>query len=275
YRSLHTAVSCIDGRITEVQIRTKEMHEEAELGIAAHWAYQQARSQKGYTKENWGGVQNHTELTWVEQLRNWQETFQSDAEFIEALKTDFFKDRIFVSTPRNDIVDLPAGATPVDFAYRIHSDVGNQCTGAKVNGRIVPLDYELQSGDMVEILIQRGKKPSENWLAFLKTEIARKRVRAALRRSKTRTLKPLAPPDTLEFTITNADRPGYLRAAAGVFATQHVNITYAMSQSDQKGGSLARVTIRCGALPKEKLERIIIRLKAVSGTEEVRVVHQR
>lgn len=206
YRSLHTAVFCVDHKITEFQIRTEEMHEEAELGIAAHWAYQQARNTK--QGKSWAGVANRKELLWVEQLKNWQKTFTSHEEFVESLKTDFFRDRIFVLTPENDVIDLPAGATPVDFAYRIHSDVGDSCIGAKVNGSIIQLDGELHSGDVVEILTQRGKKPSEGWLQFAATELARKQIRSALHAKDRALAKKVAPPG-IEFKIVNIDRPGY------------------------------------------------------------------
>lgn len=170
YRSLHTTVFAPDNTITEFQINTEEMHEENQFGIAAHWAYEQIKNSKRH--KNWKGVQNRKELLWVEQLRNWQKHI-SDKELIDTLAVDFFKDRIYVITPHNDVIDLPAGATPVDFAYRIHSEVGNQCVGAKINGKIVPLDYELHSGDVVEIMTQRGKKPSEDWLRFIKTSLAK------------------------------------------------------------------------------------------------------
>lgn len=181
YRSLHTTVFCLDGKITEFQIRTPEMHEENELGIAAHWAYQQARDEEG---KSWHGLRDTKELRWVEQLRNWQAIFGDHEEFQEALKTDFFKDRVYVFTPENDIIDLPASATPVDFAYHIHSEIGDQCVGARVNGKMAPLDAELRSGDMVEIIIQKGKKPSEDWLRFVKTSLAKKQIRSAVNAPK-------------------------------------------------------------------------------------------
>lgn len=178
YRSLHTTVFCVDRKVTEIQIRTPEMHAEAELGIAAHWAYQQARNTK--RADVWSGIRDKKELRWVEQLQNWQRDFASEVrEFGEALKTDFFRDRVYVLTPENDIVDLPAGATPVDFAYHIHSDIGDQCIGARVNGAIKPLDAELHSGDIVEIVTQKGKKPSKDWLRFVKTSLAKKQIRSA------------------------------------------------------------------------------------------------
>ncbi len=196
YRSLHTAVFCVDRKVTEFQIRTPEMHAEAELGIAAHWAYQQARNQKNANV--WSGIRDKQELRWVEQLRNWQGTFTDPGEFQEAVKTDFFRDRVYALTPENDIIDLPADATPVDFAYHIHSDIGDQCTGARVNGKMVPLDTPLRSGDIVEIVTQKGKKPSKDWLRFVKTSLAKKQIRSVLnapRNSAIRRLVNNPPPE--------------------------------------------------------------------------------
>lgn len=197
YRSLHTTVFCVDQKVTEFQIRTPEMHAEAELGIAAHWAYQQARNTKKASV--WSGIRDKKELRWVEQLRNWQrESASGTKEFQEALKTDFFRDRLYALTPENDIIDLPAGATPVDFAYHIHSDIGDQCVGARVNGKMVPVDAELHSGDMVEIIIQKGKKPSEDWLRFVKTSLAKKQIRSVVnapRNSAIRRLVNNPPPE--------------------------------------------------------------------------------
>lgn len=193
YRSLHTTVFCVDRKVTEFQIRTPEMHAEAELGIAAHWAYQQARNTK---KANvWSGIRDKKELRWVEQLRNWQrESASGTQEFQEALKTDFFRDRLYALTPENDIIDLPAEATPVDFAYHIHSDIGDQCIGARVNGKMVPLDTPLRSGDMVEIITQKGKKPSKDWLRFVKTALAKKQIRSVVNAPKNAAIRRLSNP---------------------------------------------------------------------------------
>jgi GTP pyrophosphokinase len=265
YRSLHTAVFCVDHKITEFQIRTEDMHEEAELGIAAHWAYQQVRNTKKGAKK-WEGMRSMKELTWVEQLQNWQKTFTSHEEFVQSLKTDFFKDRIFVLTPESDVVDLPSGATPVDFAYRIHSDIGDTCIGAKVNGSIVQLDVELHSGDMVEILTQRGKKPSEGWLQFATTELARKHIRGMMN-AKDRALQKKAAPGGVEFKLTNADRPGYLKDVTAVFGKAKVNIVFLNSQTDRRG-TFATVTARCGALPSEKIEKLLVALRKIPDTKE-------
>ena len=126
------------------------------------------------------------ELAWIGQLREWQETFGEgqSRDYLNSLKIDFFNDRIFAVTPKGDVIDLPAGATPVDFAYQIHSDIGDQCVGAKVNGRFAPLHHILQSGDMVEIMKQKNKKPSASWLGIVKTSIARDHIKRALREKR-------------------------------------------------------------------------------------------
>lgn len=175
YQSLHTSVFGPQGKITEIQIRTPEMHAQAENGIAAHWIYKE----RNYGNNNFEIAKK--ELAWIEQLREWQKAVRGSDEFFESLKIDFFKNRIFVLTPKGDALDLPEGATPIDFAYAIHSEIGHQCAGAKINGKIMPLDAELQSGDMVEILIQKNKKPSKDWLNFVKTNLAKERIRSVIK----------------------------------------------------------------------------------------------
>src|SRR5258708_240051 len=180
YRSLHTTVIGPEAKTIEFQIRTQEMHDENEYGVAAHWLYDQKRSGEAVSGKKLAG-----EIAWVQQLKNWQEKFSGSVtdseEFLEAMKVDFFKDRIFVVTPHGDVLDLPVGATPIDFAYYIHSEVGDAATGAKINGALATLDRPLKSGDVVTIVTQKGKKPSEGWLRFVKTALARDHIRAALR----------------------------------------------------------------------------------------------
>ncbi len=171
YQGLHTTVFCIDGKLTEFQIKTKEMHEEAENGICAHWAYKQGIDL---------GAQRN-KFAWVQQLRDWQKDVSKSKEFLETLKIDFFKHRIFVFTPRGDVIDLPEGATPVDFAYTVHTEIGNKCAGAKVNGKMVALSHALRNGDVVEIITDKNKKPSRAWLEFAKTSIARSRIKSWLK----------------------------------------------------------------------------------------------
>ena len=158
YQSLHTTVIFDDGKPLEVQIRTREMHKVAELGIAAHWAY----------KEGLRDPENRDvmlrKIQWVRQALEWQKDVRDTLEFMDGMKRDLFPDRIYVFTPKGDIIDLPAGATPVDFAYYIHTEVGHRCRGAKVNGKLVPLNYKLKSGDTVQIITAKNGGPSMDWL---------------------------------------------------------------------------------------------------------------
>lgn len=269
YRSLHTSVFCVENRITEFQIRTEEMHKEAELGIAAHWAYQQIKHEPE-KRGAWRGVRKKSELVWVEQLRNWQEHFTNQKEFIEAMKAEFFRDRIFVITPENDILDLPAGATPVDFAYHIHSDIGDQAVGAKVNGNIVPLDYELKSGDIVEIMTQKGKKPSDSWLKFVKTSVAKSHIRSVIRSRQhaPQWRKPTKQPE-IEFKIINEDRPGFLKEVTSAFAQLKINITFLTSATDERM-KYSSVRVKCPCLKQQKLEKLLVKIKKIPGVREVR-----
>lgn len=189
YQSIHTTVFCYDGKITEFQIRTPQMHEEAEYGIAAHWYYSENKNLKDYikkallqqTKEKKKIIE---ELTWVKQLQEWQkEQFSSPQDFFNSLKIDFLKDRIFVFTPRGDLIDLPEGATPIDFAYNIHTDIGDRCTGAKIDGKLSSLSDMLENGQVVEIITEKNKKPSRDWLKFVKTNEAKRRIKAFHRKS--------------------------------------------------------------------------------------------
>ena len=168
YQSLHTTIFCEKGRIVEIQIRTEHMHDYAENGIAAHWAY----SESGKTKPI---AANAKEVEWVTQLKKFLEESKT-GEGLANLKIDFFKNRIFAFTPKGDVKDLPEGATPIDFAYAIHTDLGHTTRGAKVNDKIVPLDYELRNGDVVEIMRSKEKKPSFDWLKMVKTALAKKSI---------------------------------------------------------------------------------------------------
>lgn len=170
YQSLHTTIFCEKGRVVEIQIRTPAMHEYAENGIAAHWAYSEEGKKKGLTRANIKEVQ------WVNQLKNFLKE-ATPGESLSNLKIDFFRHRIFVFTPKGEVKDLPDGATPIDFAYAIHTDLGSMTRGAKVNGRIVPLHYELKNGDVVEIIKGKDKKPSFDWLKIAKTAEARKKIK--------------------------------------------------------------------------------------------------
>ena len=169
YQSLHTAVIALDGKPLEIQIRTRAMHQVSEVGVAAHWRYKEgSRAEREYDAK----------LAWLRQLLDWQREVSDAREFVEGIKLDLFQDQVFVFTPKGDIKDLPAGATPLDFAYRIHTDVGHRTIGAKVNNRLVPLDYRLRNGDIVEIVTTKVEHgPSRDWLAIVRTSHAREKIR--------------------------------------------------------------------------------------------------
>ena len=168
YQSLHTSVMGPGGQAFEVQIRTEEMHRLAEEGVAAHWKYKEGRRGKSEEEQY---------VKWMRQLVEWQQEMRDPGEFMSTLKVDLYSEEVYVFTPKGKVVALPRDSTPVDFAYAIHSDVGNACAGAKVNNRIVPLRYALRNGDVAEILIQPGHMPSKDWLSFVKTSKAKNNIK--------------------------------------------------------------------------------------------------
>jgi GTP diphosphokinase / guanosine-3',5'-bis(diphosphate) 3'-diphosphatase len=171
YQSLHTTVVGPQGRPIEVQIRTRDMHRTAEYGIAAHWRYKETRDGKK--------AREAADLAWLGQMLEWLKDMADPREFMEGLKIDLYGGQVFVFTPKGDVINLPAGATPVDFAYAIHTEVGHRTIGAKISGKLVPLDYALRTGDTVEVLTSKaqGEGPSQDWLRFVKTPRARNKVR--------------------------------------------------------------------------------------------------
>ena len=178
YQSLHTTVISHSGDPIEIQIRTHEMHRFAEYGIAAHWTYKEGGSPSGQTAQAKGGAKFDERFGWLRLLMEWQKEVLDAEQFVDAVKVDIFEDEVFVFTPKGDVLNLPAGSTPVDFAYRIHTEVGHRCIGAKVNGRMVPLDYALSNGEIVEVLTTRSPHgPSRDWLNFVKSASARDRIR--------------------------------------------------------------------------------------------------
>jgi GTP pyrophosphokinase len=175
YRALHTTVIGPEGRPLEIQIRTQEMHKTAEYGVAAHWIY----------KEDAGKGAPEEKVKWLKSVLDWQKELQDPQEFAQTLKADLFEDEVFVFTPKGEVKSLAAGATPLDFAYDVHTDVGHRCVGAKVNGKIVPLHYELQSGDIVEVLTSKKERgPSRDWLSLVKTTRAQSKIRAWFKRER-------------------------------------------------------------------------------------------
>jgi len=178
YQSIHTVILGPEGKTIEIQIRTKQMHEDSELGVAAHWKYKEGASagRSGYDEK----------ITWLRKLLDWQEEMSDSGEMLDELRSQVFDDRVYAFTPRGDVVDLPMGATPLDFAYHIHSEVGHKCIGAKVGGRIVPFTHKLEMGDQVEIITQKEPNPSRDWLnptlGFVLSGRARAKINAWFRK---------------------------------------------------------------------------------------------
>jgi len=170
YRSLHTTIFTGSGGIAEIQIRTQEMHAEAAYGIAAHFSYKEGK----FTKDK------KSKFEWLEELKNLKHALEAPKKFLEHLRSDFFSDRIFIFTPKGDVVDLPEGSTPIDFAYQIHSDIGDHISGVKISGKMSPILTELKNGDIVEIIKKDSAHPTSKWLDYTKTTIAKRHIRAYL-----------------------------------------------------------------------------------------------
>ena len=184
YRSLHTTVFCPGGKITEFQIRTLQMHKEAEYGIAAHWYYSEQKGLKAYIKKFFARPPER-ELRLIQDLQKWQNEFPVDSsDFFQFLKINLFENRIFVFTPKGDVFDLPEGATPLDFAYHIHTSIGHRCAGAKADDRLVALDYSLKNGQLVEIQTKKEEKPSQDWLRIVKTNLAKTKINEWFKKHK-------------------------------------------------------------------------------------------
>ncbi|MBU2700899.1 GTP pyrophosphokinase [Sporomusaceae bacterium BoRhaA] len=177
YQSLHTTVIGVSGQPLEIQIRTAEMHRTSEYGIAAHWRYKEGGKA--------GSKDFDQKLSWLRQLLEWQQEIRDPREFVETLKLDVFADEVFVFTPKGDVIDLPAGSVPIDFAYRVHTDVGHRCIGARVNGKMVPLEYRLKNGDIVEVITtKQGNGPSRDWLNIVGASETRNKIKQWFKKEK-------------------------------------------------------------------------------------------
>jgi GTP pyrophosphokinase len=177
YQSLHTTVIGPEGRHIEFQIRTFEMHQIAELGIAAHWHYKE-----GYQLDD----HDRKQMDWLRQMIEWQQEVESPGEFLDSVKIDLFSEAVYVFTPAGEVKELPNGSTPVDLAYAIHSNIGDHCTGARVDGKLVPLRYQLKNGEMIEILTSKRQHPNKDWLGFVKTSKARTKIRQWVKKEEER-----------------------------------------------------------------------------------------
>lgn len=180
YQSLHTTVFAEGGELIEIQIRTRKMHDQAENGIAAHWHYSGEKGTLGYLKRKISRLPRQ-KFAWVQELARWQKNI-ANKEVLDGLGLDFFSDRIFVYTPKGDVIDLPVGATAIDFAYAIHTDLGNSIAGAKINGKMTKISTALQNGDIVEIIKSKKSSPKDDWLTIVRTSLARSRIRHWLKR---------------------------------------------------------------------------------------------
>src|SRR5512135_2191998 len=248
YQSLHTTVIGPYGERIEIQIRTHEMHRIAEEGIAAHWKYKEGKVVEEADDKR---------FTWLRQLVEWQRDLKDDAEFIESVKVDLFPHEVYIFTPKGAVKQFPIGATPVDFAYSIHSDVGNHCVGARVNGRLVPLRYEFQSGDTVEITTSPNQKPSKDWLKFVKTSRAKTKIRQWFKteeREKSIALgKEILDKELRKYDLQQAKliKSGELAKAAAEFSFQGVDdliaaVGYGKVTANQVIGKI---------VPQERLEQ--------------------
>jgi GTP pyrophosphokinase len=198
YQSLHTTVMGSNGEPLEIQIRTKRMHEVDEMGVAAHWKYKEGKAADLVDSER---------FAWLRQMVDWQRDVRSSGEFVERVKVDVFTDEVLVFTPKGDVINLPVGSTPVDFAYHIHTDIGNNLVGAKVNDRIVPIDRELVTGDRVQIITSRNSGgPKSDWLKFVKAASTKGHIRAYLRKKELEHATPERP-DVEERPRTVVTRP--------------------------------------------------------------------
>ena len=248
YQSLHTAAIGPYGERIEIQIRTHEMHRIAEEGIAAHWKYKEGKIL---------GEADDKRFTWLRQLLEWQRDLKDDREFIESVKVDLFPHEVYIFTPKGEVKQFPIGSTPVDFAYSIHSDIGNHCVGAKVNGKIVPLKYEFRSGDTVEIMTSPNQKPSKDWLKFVKTSRAKTKIRqwfTAEEREKSITLgKEILDKELRKYDLQQAKliKSGDLAKVASEFSFQGVDDLIAAVGY----GKLTVNQIIGKILPQEKLEQ--------------------
>jgi guanosine-3',5'-bis(diphosphate) 3'-pyrophosphohydrolase len=248
YQSLHTTAIGPYGERIEIQIRTYEMHKIAEEGIAAHWKYKEGKALEEAEDKR---------FTWLRQLLEWQRDLKDDQEFIESVKVDLFPKEVYIFTPKGSVKQFPIGSTPIDFAYSIHSDIGNHCAGAKVNGKIVPLRYELRNGDTVEILTSPNQKPSKDWLKFVKTSRAKTKIRqwfTAEEREKSIILgKEILEKEFRKYDLQQAKlmKSGELAKVASEFSFQVVEdliaaVGYGKITANQIIGKI---------LPQEKLEQ--------------------
>lgn len=252
YQSIHTVVLNPYDFYVEFQIRTLAMDRYAEEGAAAYFAYTESKVSKLYRKQI-SVVVSEEDAKFVEELRRWKEAGDW-SDFWERSKNEFFRERIYVFTPKGELIELPQGSTPVDFAYKIHSEIGHHCERAKVNGKIVPLDYELQNGDIVEIGVNKNKKPSADWLSFVKTALARDKIKTFLRKKRL----SLIPKTPVTLILVSKDRVGLLNEILEFLRLRRINL---ISHRGRTAEKKAFLTLKFELDNKNDLDELIKDLK--------------
>src|SRR5216684_3096757 len=256
YRSMHTTVIRHEVRPIEIQVRTREMHDTAELGVAAHWFSYKIRGAK--PGEEW--------LDWVKQLMDVNEEESDAREFVKSFRTDLFDEEVFVFTPKGEVKTLPAGATPIDFAYAVHTDVGHRTVGAKINGRIVPLHYQLKNGDFVEILTSKqGRGPSRDWMSLAKSSRARNKIRQWFSR-ETREDAEAKGREALEHALKQQNLP-YAKLRGSAVLAQVIRDS-GFKKAEDFYVALGSGKLQSGAT----VNKVIQRLKTEQAVEEAPVV---
>jgi GTP diphosphokinase / guanosine-3',5'-bis(diphosphate) 3'-diphosphatase len=273
YQSLHTTIFGPGGRLYEIQIRTREMHRTAEYGIAAHWKYKEGTPPGDDVDET---------LTWFRQVLEWQQETREPEEFMEFLRIDLFQDEIFVFTPMGDVKQLPKGATPIDFAFAVHTEVGLHCAGARVNGRITPITRELKNGDQVEIVTDAKQRPSRDWLAFVKTARARNKIRQWIREEEFGDSKRLGK-EFIEREIRKTRRgrvseERFTEAARALDLPDAEHLYAALGRGDLGPSAVMRVlwpeTEEEPSKPPSAFERLVSRVRGDQGQAPVRIQGQ-
>nr|WP_066684209.1 bifunctional (p)ppGpp synthetase/guanosine-3',5'-bis(diphosphate) 3'-pyrophosphohydrolase [Christensenella intestinihominis] len=260
YQSLHTTLLGEDGKPFEVQIRTYDMHRTAEYGIAAHWKYKEGGKESGMDSK----------LAWLRELMEWQNDLKDSREFMETLKVDLFADNVFVFTPKGDVKDFVAGATPLDFAYSVHSAIGNKCVGAKINGKIVPLDYKLRTGDIVEIITSNSATPSRDWLKFVKTAQARSKIKQWFKKQ----LKEENIVKGREMLEKEAKRQGY-NLYEQLLKPDWLSVLYkrfTLNSQDDMFAAIGYGALSANQILSKLVEQYKMANKIDSGSEELKIV---
>jgi GTP pyrophosphokinase len=260
YQSLHTTVIGPGGRPLEIQIRTREMHNMAEYGVAAHWMYKQSAQAAKGERQAWAA--DAEKLKWLRSMVDWQSETTDPKEFMETLRVDLFEDEVYVFTPKGEVKSLAAGATPLDFAYEVHTDVGHRCVGAKVNGKIVPLHYELRSGDIVEVLTsKRDRGPSRDWLAVVKTTRARNKIKQWFK-AETRQDTEHVGREELQTALRKQGLPAQRITGSALLADVIREMGFRKADDFYVALGAAKIT------PKTVVGKIMQRLKAGEAAEE-------